>query len=226
MKRMKLPVLFTVLFMSFVCVPGIAAVKAEKEIKSAAPAASVKEVSDLTRELLNRKTYRLGVRLGLLSPTDDITVTKDSAFNVGLDFDAKLNENLDTGPRFSYQSKKYNTAAGVDATYGVLMFGYGARVYVMYWGDYGSTHGFFNMYIAGDVNYCAASLSSQVSASAPSSFAGFAANGGVGLEMAFGPNATGFVDVRYQKSSVKDAAGLKFPLDGFVLSAGSRMAFF
>ena len=187
---------------------------------------SVKEVSDLTRELLNRKTYRLGLRVGMMSPTDSITVTKDSAFNFGVDFDAKMNENLDMGPRFTYQSTKYNDGSTINATYGVLMFGFGARLYLTYWGDYGSTHGFFNAYISGDANYCAASKSSAVISASQASFAGFAANGGAGLELAFGPNATGFVDVRYQRSSIKDSTGVKFPLDGFVLSIGSRMAFF
>lgn len=189
---------------------------------------NVKEISKLTMELTNRKTYRLGIRVGLLSPNDSVNITKDSPFMVGFDFDAKLNENFDTGPRITYQRTKYNNGSSINADYGVLMFGYGGRLYLSYWGDYGSTHGFFNLYLTADVDYCIANKSSDVLTSgiSPSTFSGFAANAGAGLELAFGPNATGFVDVRYQRSSIKDSAGSKFPLDGFALNIGTRLAFF
>lgn len=175
--------------------------------------------------LLTRKTYRLGVRVGAMTQGDSYNINKDSAITIGLDFDAKLNENLDTGPRFTYVSQRYNNGNTINATYGVLMFGYGARMYLTYFGDYGSTHGFANAYIAGELNYAAASKSSDVLATSPSNYAGFVANAGVGLELAFGPNSTGFVDVRYQRSSVKDSNNSSFPLSGFLLNFGTRLAF-
>lgn len=227
--EIKMKFLKTIVLCSLI-LAGLYAVSLAAEV---APA-TVPVGSDLTKAtvvtqvdlpaLLSRKTYRLGIRAGLLSPTEDINLTKDSSFNIGLDFDAKMNENLDWGPRFTYQSVKYKTAV-IDATYGVLMFGYGARMYLSYWGDYGSTHGFVNAYIAGEANYCVANKSSEVLAASPANFAGFAANGGVGIELAFGPNSTGFVDLRYQKSSIHDSAGVKFPLDGYVINVGTRLAF-
>jgi len=192
-------------------------------------AADIKEATITAKvdlpALMSRKNYRLGVRAGLLSPTDSVNVSKDSTFTIGLDFDAKLNENLDSGPRFTYVSKKFNDGGTTNATYGVLMFGYGARVYLTYFGDYGSTHGFFNAYLAGEINYAAASKSSEILANSPSGYAGFIANGGVGLELAFGPNTTGFVDIRYQKASIKDSGGSSLPLDGIMINFGTRLAF-
>lgn len=202
---------------------------------SAAPAATVPVGADLTKAtivtqvdlpaLLSRKNYRLGMRVGILSPNDNLTVTKDTPFSFGFDFDAKLNENLDMGPRFTYLSKKFVNSASVNANYGVLMFGFGGRIYLTYFGDYGSTHGFANVYVALDGNYVVASKADGI-ATSPASFAGFMGNGGVGVELAFGPNTTGFVDARYQKASVKDSASNEFPLDGYAITAGARMAFF
>src|SRR3989338_6325321 len=101
--------------------------------------------------LAQRKTYRLGVRGGLISPSDTVNLNKDSTLDFGLEFDAKLNENLDSGPRFGIVSKKLLTGAS-DASYMALKFGYGARIYFLYWGEYGSTHGFFNAYATGQVD--------------------------------------------------------------------------
>src|SRR3989338_1725332 len=84
--------------------------------------------------LSQRKTYRLGLRGSFLSPTDSINLNKESAFDFGLEFDAKLNENLDTGPRFGIASKKLQTTLA-SANYTAMKFGYGARIYTMYWGE-------------------------------------------------------------------------------------------
>ncbi len=199
-------------------VPSQAAVNSQGGLNNATVTANV----DLP-SLMSRKNYRLGLRGGMLSPSDSVNLNKDSAYCIGLDFDAKLNENFDMGPRFTYLSKTLN-AGLVNATYGVLMFGFGGRVYVTYFGDYGSTHGYFNAYISLDGNYCAASKSADL-ATSPASFAGFMGSGGLGLELAFGPNATGFIEAKYQKSAVKDASGIELPLDGININFGTRLAF-
>ncbi|OGC11658.1 hypothetical protein A3K48_04080 [candidate division WOR-1 bacterium RIFOXYA12_FULL_52_29] len=179
--------------------------------------------------LAQRKTYRLGIRGCLLSPTDNVNVDKNSAFDFGLEFDAKLNENLDTGPRFGLiLNKKLQIGSSVDATYTLVKFGYGARIYTMYWGEYGSSHGFFNLYVNAEVDYYTGNKVSETTALAtnPSSFAGMGILGGAGIELAFGPNTSGYAEVGYQKTSIKDANSVELPLDGYVLAAGVRLAFF
>ncbi|MCX5749714.1 MAG: hypothetical protein NTZ10_05680 [Candidatus Saganbacteria bacterium] len=178
--------------------------------------------------LLTRKDYRLGIRFGLMAPCDSVSVTKDWPFAIGFDFDGKLNKNLDIGPRITYVNKKFNNGTSVNANYGFLMLGFGGRLYLAYFGDYGSAHGFLNAYLAGDINYAIANKGFDLlpSSSSPSSFSGFVANAGIGMEAAFSPNNTGFVDVRYQKGSTKDSNGISFPDEGFLLSLGTRLSFF
>jgi len=176
--------------------------------------------------LANRKSYRLGIRGSLLSPSKDILVTKDSSFDFGLEFDAKLNENLDTGPRFGYASFKNNQGAALNANYAIMRFGFGARVYTMYWGDYGSTHGFANLYFDGEANYYTANKGDAVVATSPSTYSGIGGQVGVGLEFAFGPSTGAFVQADISRTSIKDASGTELPLDGYLLSAGVRMSFF
>jgi hypothetical protein len=183
------------------------------------------KASDLY-SLANRKSYRLGVRGSIISPTRDVLVTKDSSFDFGLEFDAKLNENLDTGPRFGYSSFKNNQGAAVNATYAIMRFGYGARVYALYWGDYGSTHGFANLYFVAEANYYTANKGNAVVAASPSSYAGLGGQVGAGLEFAFGPSTGAFVEADILKTSVKDSLGTSLPLDGYILAAGARMSFF
>ncbi len=114
-----------------------------------AAGALTQEESNIVYSLAQRKSYRLGLRGGIISATDTINVSKNSTFDLGLEFDAKLNENFDTGPRFGIISKKLqNTSGTVDANYTAIKFGFGGRIYTMYWGEYGSTHGFFNLYLA------------------------------------------------------------------------------
>ncbi|MBU1617332.1 MAG: hypothetical protein KKF06_06155 [Candidatus Margulisbacteria bacterium] len=179
--------------------------------------------------LAQRKTYRLGIRGCLLSPTDNVNVSKDSTFDLGLEFDAKLNENLDTGPRFGLiLNKKLQLGSSVDATYTLVKFGYGARIYTMYWGEYGSSHGFFNLYISAEIDYYTGNKVSDGTplATNPSSFAGLGGNAGVGVELAFGPNTGGYAEVGYQRTSIKDTNNVELPLDGYILAAGVRLAFF
>lgn len=202
----------------FVFVTGAAFVQAE-EVK-----ATVKDIYSLA----NRKTYRLGLRAAIISPTDNINIDKNSTLDLGLEFDAKLNENLDTGPRFGIISKKLQVGSSIDANYTLLKFGYGGRIYTMYWGEYGSSHGFFNLYINGEVDYYTANKTSDITSlvTNPASFAGFGGYGGVGLELAFGPNTGGYVEAGYQKTSIKSANNDKLPLDGYVVALGARLAFF
>jgi hypothetical protein len=181
---------------------------------------SVKELYSLS----NRKSYRLGLRLGIISPTSDVLITKDSTYDFTFEFDAKLNENLDLGPRIGFASYKPKTAA-YEATYGLMKFGFGGRLYLTYFGDYGSTHGFANIYVDGEADYYTASKGSEVTVGAPPSFAGFGAYGGAGVELAFGPNATGYVSAAYQKTSIKSSDDKELPLDGYVIQVGTRLAF-
>lgn len=174
--------------------------------------------------LANRKTYRLGIRGTLISPTSNILITKNSIMDFGLEFDAKLNENLDTGPRFGYLSYSPKTSA-VDGSYGILKFGYGARIYFAYWGDYGSTHGFVNAYGDAEVDYYTATMSGGTLTSPPNA-AGVGGYVGGGLEFAFGPNTSGFAGVGYQKTSINSGDGKEIPLDGFLVQVGTRLAFF
>jgi len=190
--------------------------------------ALTKDEANIVYSLAQRKSYRLGLRLGMISPTDTINVNKDSTFDLGLEFDAKLNENLDTGPRFGIVTKKLQTAV-LGGNYSIIKFGYGGRIYAMYWGEYGSSHGFFNLYVNAEGDFYTANRSSDLSglASGPSTFAGMGGYGGVGIELAFGPNTGGFVELGYQKTSIKDSTGnAELPLDGYVLAAGARLAFF
>jgi hypothetical protein len=182
------------------------------------------KTSDLL-SLANRKTYRLGIRLSMISPNKDILISKDTTMDLGLEFDAKLNENLDTGPRFGLCSFK-NNQAGFNATYTVMRFGYGARIYVASWGEYTSSHGLLNAYLEAEANYYTANKANEVTLSAPSTFAGFGGNVGAGIEMAFGPNTGVFAQVDYSRTSIKDSANNSLPLDGFILAAGTRLAFF
>jgi hypothetical protein len=195
-----------------------------------AASALTKDESNIVFSLAQRKSYRLGLRGAILSPTDTINVSKDSSFDLGLEFDAKLNENFDCGPRFGIISKKLqNTGGSVNANYTAIKFGFGGRIYSMYWGEYGSTHGFFNLYFAAEGDYYIASKAFDIASLAtnPSSLAGLGGYGGVGLELAFGPNTGGFVEVGYQKTSIKDSTGnYALPLDGYVMAAGARLAFF
>ncbi len=193
-----------------------------------AASALTKEEAGIVYSLAQRKTYRLGLRAGIISPTDNINVNKESSFDLGLEFDAKLNENLDTGPRFGIVSKKLQTSA-LGGSYTALKFGYGGRIYMMYWGEYGSTHGFFNLYVNGEIDYYTANKSSDIAGltSGPSSLAGMGGYGGLGVELAFGPNTGGFVEAGYQKTSIKDSTGNnELPLDGYIIAAGARLAFF
>jgi hypothetical protein len=162
----------------------------------------------------------------MIAPTRDILVSKDSTFDFGLEFDAKLNENLDTGPRFGVCSFKNNQGAALNATYTVIRFGYGARIYVLSWGEYTSSHGPLNAYLAGEANYYTANKANEVTLNSPSSFAGFGGNVGAGLEMAFGPNTRVFAQVDYSRTSIKDSNSNSLPLDGYILAAGTRLAFF
>ncbi|MFA6169286.1 MAG: hypothetical protein WCW67_08130 [Candidatus Margulisiibacteriota bacterium] len=215
---MKKPFVGLVLALSFIFVGEVCAIEGSATI-------AAKDLYSLAQ----RKTYRLGLRGCLLSPTDNVNVSKDSVLDFGLEFDAKLNENLDTGPRFGIVlNKKLKLGATVDASYTLVKFGYGARIYTMYWGEYGSSHGFFNLYFNAEVDYYTGNKVSEVTAMAtnPSSFAGLGGYGGVGIELAFGPNTSGFGEVGYQKTSIKDANNVELPLDGYVLAAGVRLAFF
>lgn len=183
------------------------------------------KTSDLL-SLANRKTYRLGIRGSIISPTSDVLITKDSSFDLGLEFDAKLNENLDTGPRFGYCSFKNNQGAAVNATYSIIRFGYGARIYVASWGEATSTHGLVNAYLNAEANYYTANKGDAVVATSPSSYAGLGGQVGAGIEAAFGPNTSVFADVNYLKTSIKDASNTSLPLTGYTLQAGTRLAFF
>ncbi|MCU0641749.1 MAG: outer membrane beta-barrel protein [Candidatus Margulisbacteria bacterium] len=176
--------------------------------------------------LANRKTYRLGIRGSLLTPTKDVLVSKDSSFDLGLEFDAKLNENLDTGPRFGYSSFKNNQGAAVNATYSILRFGYGARIYLASWGETTSTHGLVNAYLNAEANYYTANKGDAVVATSPSTYAGLGGQVGAGAEFALGPNTSVFADFNILKTSVKDSGGTELPLDGYTLQAGTRLAFF
>ncbi|MBI5700829.1 hypothetical protein HZC34_03150 [Candidatus Saganbacteria bacterium] len=176
--------------------------------------------------MANRKSYRLGLRAGIISPTDNINVNKDSTFDLGLEFDAKLNENLDVGPRFGIISKKLATSSGsVNDSYTAIKFGFGGRMYLAYWGDYGSTHGFVNAYVAAEGDYYIASKSTAVVAAAPASFAGIGGYGGAGVEFAFGPNTGGYAEVGYQRTSIKATDNSELPLDGYIAAGGARLAF-
>jgi hypothetical protein len=183
------------------------------------------KTSDLL-SLAGRKTYGLGLRLSMLSPTKDILVSKDSTIDFGLEFDAKLNENLDTGPRFGVCTFKNNQGSSLNATYTVIRFGYGARIYVLSWGEYTSSHGPLNAYLDAEANYYTANKASEVTLSSPSSFAGFGGNIGAGLEMAFGPNTRVFAQLDYSRTSIKDGNSNSLPLDGYIVAAGTRLAFF
>jgi hypothetical protein len=195
------------------------------------PAAAIEGTSTISSQdlysLAQRKTYRLGLRGAFLSPTDNINLNKESAFDFTFEFDAKLNENLDTGPRIGFASKKLQTTLA-SANYTAMKFGYGARIYTMYWGEYGSSHGFFNLYFAGELDYYAANKTSDISAitTSPANFAGLGVYGGVGLELAFGPNTGGFIEGGYQRTSVKSADNQELPLDGYTVAAGARLSFF
>lgn len=193
--------------------------------------ALTKDEASIVYSLAQRKSYRLGLRAAVISPTDSIQVSKDSALDLGLEFDAKLNENLDTGPRFGLISKKLQNNDGtVNANYTAVKFGFGGRLYTMYWGEYGSSHGFFNLYVAGQFDYYVVNKSSDITSGGaltnPSAFAGLGGYGGVGLELAFGPNTGGFVEAGVQRTSIKATTGEKFPLDGYMIAVGARLAFF
>lgn len=175
--------------------------------------------------LANRKSYRLGIRGGIISPTDTINLNKDSTFDFGLEFDAKMNENVDSGPRFGLISKKLKTGT-TDASYLAVKFGFGGRIYVFYWGEMSSTHGFFNAYVGGTIDYYNASKTSEITAGSPPSFAGFGGYANTGIELAFGPNAGGFVEAGYQRTSIRSSDSQTLPLDGFIVQAGARLAFF
>jgi hypothetical protein len=47
--------------------------------------------------------------------------------------------------------------------------------------------------------------------------------GVLGVELAFGPNATGFVEAAYQRTSIKSSTSEELPLDGIVYAVGVRM---
>ncbi|KAF0133608.1 MAG: hypothetical protein FD145_1224 [Candidatus Saganbacteria bacterium] len=174
--------------------------------------------------MANRKSYRLGLRGAFISSSDDVNLNKDSVIDLGLEFDAKLNENLDVGPRFGFVSKKLLTSA-TNATYNAIKFGFGGRMYLMYWGDYGSTHGFVNAYVCAEGDYYIASKSAEIVVTSPASFAGLGAYGGAGIELAFGPNTGGYAEVGYQRTSIKSSDNQKLPIDGIVIATGARLAF-
>ncbi|OGC09691.1 hypothetical protein A3F86_02280 [candidate division WOR-1 bacterium RIFCSPLOWO2_12_FULL_45_9] len=150
--------------------------------------------------LSQRKTYRLGLRLSGISPASSLIT---SPYDFTVEFDAKLNENLDVGPRGGISG--YQTG-GVAVS--AMKFGFGGRLYLTYWGEHGSTHGFFNAYVDAELDYYSAA-----------NISGIGAYGGVGLELAFGPNATGYGAIAYQ--TVSGTA----PLDGIVVQLGTRLAF-
>ena len=176
--------------------------------------------------LAQRKTYRLGIRGSILSPTSNVLVSKDSSFDLGLEFDAKLNENLDTGPRFGYSSFKNNQGTALNATYTILRFGYGVRIYLASWGETTSTHGLVNAYLNAEGNYYTANKGDAVVATSPSSYAGLGGQIGGGVEFALGPNTSVFADANIIKTSIKDAGNTELPLDGYILQVGTRLAFF
>jgi hypothetical protein len=180
---------------------------------------------DQLNALANRKSYRLGLRVSGISPSSSTLTSSNMGYDFTFEFDAKLNENLDLGPRGGYASYKATTSDGIDGTYGMMKFGFGGRLYMVYWGDYGSTHGFFNSYFDFEADYYNANKGSGVSTS-PSSFSGIGGYGALGLELAFGPNATGFASVGYQRTSIKSSTNVELPLSGFVAQAGTRLAFF
>lgn len=214
MKKKVIGLVLCLCFLASAVVLPVAAIEGTATIKAA----------DLY-SMSQRKTYRLGVRGSLISPTADILVTKDSSFDLGLEFDAKLNENLDTGPRFGYSSFNNNQGSSVNAKYSILRFGYGARVYMMYWGEYGSTHGFANLYLNAEANYYTANKGDAVVATSPSTYAGLGGQVGVGLEFAFGPNTGAFIEADYLKTSIKSSSNDSLPLSGYILATGVRMAF-
>lgn len=200
-------------------------------LTAAVPAYAIEGTSTVkTQDLLamsQKKSYRLGLKVSMISPTKDTLVTKTAAYDFGLEFDARLNQNLDTGPRFGISSFVNNQGAALDATYSILRFGYGARMYVLSWGD-SSAHGIANLYVAGEANYYAANKASEMATigTSPSSFAGFGAQVGTGIEFGLGPDTGAFAQIDYLRTSIKDNASHLLPLDGFALSAGARMAFF
>jgi len=183
------------------------------------------KTSDLI-SLANRKTYRLGIRGSFLSPTSNLLVTKDSSFDIGFEFDAKLNENLDTGPRIGYCSFKNNQGAGLNANYSIMRFGYGVRIYVASWGEMTSTHGMANAYFNAEGNYYTANRGDAVVLASPSTFAGLGGQVGAGVEFGLGPNTSVFVDANILKADIKDSNNNELPLSGYTLQAGTRLAFF
>ncbi|MFH1386363.1 MAG: outer membrane beta-barrel protein [bacterium] len=184
-----------------------------------------------TKELLTlaqRKNLGLGVKVSMISPASDILATKIPAYDIGLAFDFKFNENLDTGPRFGIASCVNDQGTTLNASYQIIRFGYGAKLYAINWSDHSSLHGFANLYFAGEVNYFAANKikDSTALAISPASFAGLGVQAGVGLEFTFGPNTGAFAQIDYLRTSINDISSHTLPLDGLVLTVGSRMAFF
>lgn len=179
------------------------------------------------QKLLQKKTYRLGFRAGMLFPSDATTLKDKSAIQGGLEFDAKLNENLDTGPRIAV-SQLTVEQSDVNASYSVLQFGYGGRFYLLSWGEDASSHGLVNLYGSLEIQFMIANKISDVNVllTNPSNYAGFGGYGGVGLEIGFGANSSGYGEMGYQLTQLKSSNDKALPLKGYLITAGLRLSFF
>ena len=184
--------------------------------------------------LLQKKSYRLGLRAGVLLPVEATSFKDKTAIQGGLEFDAKLNENLDTGPRIAYCLANMSSL-DLNASYAILQFGYGARLYLLSWGESGSSHGLINLYTTAEMQFMIAnktkddmdtSMSSFGLITNPSSFAGIGLYGGAGIEIGFSQNTGAYLEVGYQTTRLKSSDDEVLPLQGMLVTSGLRLSFF
>ncbi|OGC36856.1 hypothetical protein A2311_02950 [candidate division WOR-1 bacterium RIFOXYB2_FULL_48_7] len=170
-----------------------------------------------------KRNHRIGVGLAVLSPTSDILVTRNSTIGLNIDYDTKVNENLDIGVTLGYLSYRPKTAT-YDAGYGILKCGLTGRIYLASWNVGKTDHGLANFYLDIEGNAFSANKQEEFLSGSPASFSGLGVAGGLGMEMMYGPAATLYAAALYQRTAIKSTDNIELPLDGYVIQVGTRVA--
>lgn len=174
------------------------------------------------------KSHRLGFRSGVYFPSI-------KAKSMGLDFEAqfnaKIHQNVDSGPKFGLFFRQVSTAEET-STYVVVPLNFTFRFYP-FSRTKDSTHGWFAPYAAVDGGYyfsllLDSNLINDNTVVIPEGLGGFGGAAGIGLELGtFGivsiPDFLWFVEAQYRYAHMTSRRNYDLQLDGFTVSFGCRM---
>jgi hypothetical protein len=181
-------------------------------------------MASLKRPLIyDRKNISIVIQGKLLIPVNTGTNLNNlPSIGSGGDISLKTSDTMDQFVKADIVYRRLETEVGTNAAYTVMHIGYGAKLYLYQWGEFGKSYGLFNLYAIGSIDGCFANRNELVSGTAPSDFSGLGLTLGAGIEFIFSPFSSFTGEIIYQRAELK-VGDVQLPLDGFTLSAGIKV---